>query len=203
MSVLIDRARMTVSAAPGTGTIALGAAAPGQLTFAQAGVVDGQVLPYGIQDGDAWEVGNKGTYSASGPTLTRDAEFSSIGGGAITASAACQVYPTLIGPPVPTPAPDPVAAGLVGTGTTQTTALPLTAEVNIISGAPGATGFILASGVGTIAVQNEDPANIASIYPPVGAQINGLAVNQIYQIAVGAPRVSFSTNVPASQWWAG
>lgn len=202
MSVLIDRARMSVASAPGTGTIALGAAASGQLTLAQAGVVDGQTLPYGIKDGAAWEVGT-GTYSAAGPTLTRGAEFSSVGGGAITAGAAAVVYLTLVGPPVPSPPAPPVAAGLIGTGTGQTTALPISALVNILASCPSPTGFILAAGVGTIAAQNQDAFNPGIIYPPVGAIINALAINQAYSIAVGAPRVSFSTDAPASQWWAG
>lgn len=68
-NVLADLARMT-SGTTGTGTITLGAAVPGYLTFAGAGITDGQVVSYAIVDGTARETG-KGTYTASGTTLTR------------------------------------------------------------------------------------------------------------------------------------
>lgn len=54
----------------GTGTITLGSADPGYLDFTQAGVQDGDVVSYGIEDGDNTEVG-RGTYSSSGGTLAR------------------------------------------------------------------------------------------------------------------------------------
>jgi hypothetical protein len=62
-------AKMT-TATLGTGTITLGAASSGFLTFALAGVVDGENVTYVIRDGANTEVG-RGVYTSAGTTLTR------------------------------------------------------------------------------------------------------------------------------------
>ena len=97
MTYFLDNASMAVASAPGTGAIALGAAATGAQTFASAGVVSGQLIGYAIQDsGGAWEYG-RGTYSSSGPTLTRTTVLaSSNSGSAINATSAAIVTATVL-----------------------------------------------------------------------------------------------------------
>jgi len=70
MGLLYNLARMT-TATTGTGTITLGSAVSGFVTFADAGVTNGQVVTYAISDGSNSEIGI-GTYTSAGTTLTRD-----------------------------------------------------------------------------------------------------------------------------------
>lgn len=93
MAKLYNLARMTTATA-GTGTITLGSAVPGFLTFAQAGVADGDVVSYGIKDGSNSEVGT-GTYTASGTTLTRSVTKSTNSNNPISLSGSAEVYITV------------------------------------------------------------------------------------------------------------
>lgn len=89
MSKLFNLARMTTGTT-GTGTLTLGSAVSGFLSFADAGVVDGDVVDYAIQDGANSEHGY-GVYTASGTTLTRNVTKSTNGGSAINLSGNAQV----------------------------------------------------------------------------------------------------------------
>lgn len=93
---LFDLARVA-TATTGTGTITLGAAVSGFLTFAQAGVSNDDTVAYGIRDGANSEYG-LGTYTASGTTLARTTVIRSTAGSentdAITLSGTAEVFLT-------------------------------------------------------------------------------------------------------------
>lgn len=96
MSKLFNLARMTVSST-GTGTITLGSAATVSgvlyLTFAQAGVLDGDTVSYAIADVNQSEIGT-GVYTSSGTTLTRIVTASTNANAAINMTATAQVFIT-------------------------------------------------------------------------------------------------------------
>lgn len=90
MAKLANLARMSTSTT-GTGTITLGSAVTGFLSFASAGVTSGQTVSYAIEDGDAREVG-RGVYTSSGTTLTRSVLVSTNSNSAINLSGNAQVF---------------------------------------------------------------------------------------------------------------
>lgn len=95
MAKLYNLARMT-TATVGAGTITLGSAANLNgvlyLTFAQAGVLDGDTVTYAIEDpAGASEIGT-GVYTASVSTLTRTVINSTNGNAAINLSGRAQVF---------------------------------------------------------------------------------------------------------------
>ena len=93
MVKLVNRAKMTV-ASGGAGDITLGTAVDGYQTFADAGVLDTNVVRYTIEDGDNWEIGT-GVYTASGTTLVRTVTESSNSNAALTCSADAVIFVTL------------------------------------------------------------------------------------------------------------
>src|SRR5450631_41561 len=82
----LNQARMTISSS-GTGTFTLAAAVAPFNTFANAGAIDQQIVPYGAIDGTAGSEKGWGLYSASGPTLTRNVFISTNGNNPIIASS--------------------------------------------------------------------------------------------------------------------
>lgn len=92
MSKLYNLARVT-TATTGAGTITLGSAVSGYLTFASSGVSDAEIVSYGIKDGANSEVGT-GTYTTSGTTLTRTVTKSTNSNTAINLSGTAEVYIT-------------------------------------------------------------------------------------------------------------
>lgn len=93
MAKLYNLARMT-TATSGTGTITLGSAATGFLTFAQAGVSNGETVTYAISDGSNSEIG-RGVYTSSGTTLTRTVLKSTNSNSAISLSGSAEVFITV------------------------------------------------------------------------------------------------------------
>lgn len=90
MVVLVNRAKMDTTTT-GTGTITLDSAVAGYQSFADAGVTDGEVVRYVIEDGNDWEIGT-GTYTASGTTLSRTVSESSNADAAINLSGTASVF---------------------------------------------------------------------------------------------------------------
>lgn len=90
MPVLVNRAKVATSTT-GTGTITLGSAEAGYQSFADAGVNDGDVVRYVIEDGNNWEIGT-GTYTSSGTTLSRSVIESSNSDAAINLSGSATVF---------------------------------------------------------------------------------------------------------------
>lgn len=81
-----------------------------------------------------------------------------------------------------------VANTLTATGTTQTTALALTADVNIVTTAAASTGVVLPSTLSAgdeIWVVNYG-ANSLAVYPPVGGKINNGTLNASISVSTNA-----------------
>jgi hypothetical protein len=92
MAKLYNLARMSTTTT-GTGTITLGSAVGGYLTFTQAGVANGETIAYAIKDGANSEIGT-GVYTSSGTTLTRSVTKSTNSVSAISLSGAAEVFIT-------------------------------------------------------------------------------------------------------------
>jgi hypothetical protein len=92
MVTLVNRAKMSTSTT-GTGTITLGSAEDGYQSFADAGVTNGDVVRYVIEDGDDWEIGS-GTYTATGTTLTRTVDESSNSDAALNLTGSAVMFVT-------------------------------------------------------------------------------------------------------------
>src|SRR5260370_42216746 len=92
MSKLYNLARMTTGTV-GTGTITLGSALSSFLTFAQAGIQNGDAITYGIADGNNREIG-RGVYTSAGTTLTRSELNSTHSNAPIRLSGAAEVFIT-------------------------------------------------------------------------------------------------------------
>ena len=133
MGKLYNLARMS-TATVGTGTITLGSAVPGFLTFAGAGVSNGDVVSYAVADGANSEIGT-GTYTSAGTTLTRAVNKSTNGNAAISLSGTAQVFITPRAEDLNTTPTTQVFTS--GSGTYTTPAGVLWLEVELIGGGGG------------------------------------------------------------------
>jgi hypothetical protein len=94
MAKLFNRAKMT-TATTGSGTVTLGSASNGFQTFAAAGVSNGDVVQYVIEEGANFEIG-VGSYSSTGTSLTRSPTESSNSNNAITLAGQATVSITAV-----------------------------------------------------------------------------------------------------------
>ena len=98
MVKFIDRTKMTLTGAAGTGNLTFGSAVSGFQGLSEASVVDGDIVRYTIEDGTSYESGT-GTIGLSGGTYTMArAPISSTlaNNGAITVGAAGVVIFTML-----------------------------------------------------------------------------------------------------------
>lgn len=95
-----------------------------------------------------------------------------------------------------------VATALTAAGTTQGTALAISADVNFVSTVGAGSGVIIYNGVigDTVYIFNDAGANALTVYPPVGSKINNLATNGGFLLGTNtAVQVS---KVSATRWFA-
>ena len=141
--VVYDRVQET-TATTGTGAITLAGAVAGYQSFAVVG--NGNTTYYCILSGTAWEVG-LGTYSTTGPTLTRTTVFSNSNGNTspITLTGISSVFVTY---PAEYSVTQGSALGTPSSATlTNATGLPLTSGVTgVLPTANGGTGVTTSSG---------------------------------------------------------
>lgn len=172
MAKLYNLARMT-TATVGTGTITLGSAATVNgvlyLSFAAAGVVNGDVVSYAIADTNNSETGT-GTYTSAGTTLTRTVTTSTNGNAAISLTGSAQVFITARAQDINTAGQTPgtttndnANAGNIGEYISAN--LPLGSAVSLTSGvAANVTSVSLTAGdwdcQGNVAFNNVNAATV-------------------------------------------
>jgi hypothetical protein len=184
MVTLVNRAKMT-TATTGTGTITLGSASTGYQSFADAGVVDADLVRYVIEDGTDWEIGT-GTYTASGTTLTRTVAESSNADAALNLTGSAVVYVSATAEDIPpvlelyaeNPS-SPTAPSATGTNAVAIGSESVSAGLRSIS-----LGDSRASGTDSFAAAI---ANNTATYGATGA--NSVAIGQIAR-AISADTVA-------------
>lgn len=120
MAKLNNIARMS-TATTGTGTLTLGSAVTGFISFASAGVSNGDVITYAIEDGNNREIG-RGVYTSSGTTLTRSVLKSTNSNSAINLSGSAEVFITAAAEDVDRTYLSYLDFGAVGDGSTDNSA---------------------------------------------------------------------------------
>jgi hypothetical protein len=162
MGKLYNLARMT-TATTSTGTITLGSAVSGYLTFALAGVSNAETVSYAIKDGANSEIG-EGVYTTSGTTLTRTVTKSTNSNTAINLSGTAEVFITPRAEDLrAVPTIQTFTSGTAATYTTPANCLWI--EVSVVAGGGGGSGAqnsgstIVAGSDGTASSFNSVVAN--------------------------------------------
>ena len=136
------------TATTGTGTITLGTAQTGYITFAQGGIADASSVTYTIIDGNNFEVG-RGTYTSSGTTLSRDTVLVSLISGTtkLTLSGTATVFLTQVAEDVaPSGANTNITSLNLGAGSVSAPSLSTTGDTNTGMFFPAADTIAFAEG---------------------------------------------------------
>ena len=112
-------------------------------------------------------------------------------------TATGSAYVLVSGAVVQLASPLSVSTGLTAAGTTQGTALALTAGINTVTTTASGTGVVLSSSLTEQRVYNAG-TNPLKVYPPTGAKINQLATNAAISLAINTA-VAF-WKATSTQW---
>ena len=186
MVTLVNRAKVA-TATTGTGTITLGAAESGYQTFADAGVTDGQVVRYVIEDGTDWEIGT-GTYTASGTTLSRTVDESSNSDAALNLSGSAVVYVSAAAEDIPFNYAEGVWDNntVVPPSATGSYSVAIGREASATTASASAFGFqSVASGTQSVAIGDARASGTSSFAAGIGDNSTTYGAKATYSVAVG------------------
>jgi hypothetical protein len=192
MVSIVNRAKMT-TATTGTGTITLGSASSGYQSFAAAGVANGDVVRYVIEDGSAWEIGT-GTYTTSGTTLSRTPLQSSASGAAISLTGSAVVYISVIaaqlipilglytGNPSSPTAPSAAGTNAISIGSGASAASNTSTALGNNS---GGSGSVTATGAGAMALGGSRASGVDSFAAAIADNTSAYGATAANSVAIG------------------
>lgn len=168
MVTLVNRAKMTTPTT-GTGPLTLGAAVAGFQSFAAAGVGNGDLVYYVIEEGEAWEIGT-GSYHAVGPSLSRSVLESSANGAAIALAGKASVFLTALAQDLLQPG-DALSRLTNDLGFTTATGTVTSVAASAGTGISVTGGPIITSG--TLTITNTAPDRTVTLTPGANVTITG------------------------------